>query len=96
MLWNEVIRVAAGYRCEVFIFGSALATMSPRDIDLVIVYPETDAVLDGLRARSHIRTLVRNASFRADILALSRHEEQKEQFVRRVGGVRVSDWIAIR
>lgn len=68
---------------QLFLFGSALHSATPRDIDILVVYPAALDAHDALRFRSKLVTkLKKYSSILVHVVLLSDREEHQVEFVR--------------
>ena len=72
---------------DVYLFGSALVSLYPRDLDLLVVYdPHTCGLSDALAARASISLAAQERlGALADISLLSKREAAESNFVEEEG-----------
>lgn len=76
---------------EIWLFGSARASETPRDIDVLIVYDATVVpIAQAIELRERLAKLIAaQAKVPADIVLLSRHEVAETQFIKRIQPIRL-------
>jgi hypothetical protein len=74
-----------------WVFGSALTTSRPRDLDILIVYDRRSvSISSAIRIRRQIQALVlQKFAIAADVVLLSRREAATTKFSSRVRAVRI-------
>ena len=87
----ESVSIAEGRGIEVWVFGSACSSDTPRDIDLLVIYDEPDI---SVEAAIDIKTRLREALgaitvIPADIRLLNRREAAQTSFLTRVAAERL-------
>lgn len=77
---------------EVWIFGSALSSPSPEDVDLLVIYdPESMNHDDANKLRDELaRAVEATSNLPADIRLLSQREARQTAFLDRVDAIRIT------
>jgi hypothetical protein len=83
---------------EVFVFGSALNSVDPEDLDLLVVYdpakcPPSQARDQAEALASH---LTHDTNLQSHVVVLTKAEEQEVQFIQNEGCVEFDSWLKSR
>ena len=98
MLNATAIRVLSalfdGSPVDAYVFGSALNSATPNDLDLLLVYPRSMSVCDALALRRQVKALVgKKLGAIAHIVLLSAAEELEVKFVAKERCMNVLDLV---
>jgi hypothetical protein len=91
---NMSILDADGSPVDAYVFGSALHSATPNDLDLLIVYPRGMSAHDALALRRRVKALVgKKLGVIAHIVLLSAAEELEVSFVAKERCLNVLDLV---
>lgn len=83
---------------SVFVFGSALISRNPNDLDLLVVYDPAECPPSQARDKSEslASELTRGLELQPHVVVLTKSEEQEVQFVQSEGCVEFDSWLKSR
>ena len=81
---------------DVYVFGSAVHSQTPNDLDLLVVYELSLCPPEKAREEAeHLaEKLARNTNLQPHVVVLSKAEEQDVKFIQSEKGVEFSKWRA--